>query len=290
VSNPGDRWRKSWMVGAVGVALLAALTLGRCASRTTSDRSENAIVAGASGGEQASGVQEGVTDSVDVANAVDTTETIGATEPGGVDASVVEEPAPDESVPAAVVETTLVEAPIVDSSVSQAVVVDTEPSVVAPDTTTTFNSETTTIPIVASTTSPVSTTVVSASVAAAPDVASALETTGGTIALEGVQFDLGSARLTAESATVLDRLVTTLADNPELNIAISGHTDNTGDKGFNKTLSTARAKSVRRYLTNKGIAESRLTAKGLGDTQPRADNKTQAGRRQNRRIEVTAAP
>jgi outer membrane protein OmpA-like peptidoglycan-associated protein len=110
----------------------------------------------------------------------------------------------------------------------------------------------------------------------------------GTIALEGVQFDLGSARLTADSAVVLDRLVKTLNDNPELKIAISGHTDSSGDRGFNKTLSKARANSVLQYLTKAGIDSARLSAQGLGDSQPRADNSTSAGRKQNRRIEVTA--
>jgi outer membrane protein OmpA-like peptidoglycan-associated protein len=110
----------------------------------------------------------------------------------------------------------------------------------------------------------------------------------GTIALEGVQFDLGSARLTSESATVLDRLVKTLNDNPELNIAIAGYTDNSGDRGYNKTLSTARANSVMKYLTAAGIDAKRLSAQGFGDAKPRADNGTSAGRKQNRRIEVTA--
>ena len=59
MSNPGDRWRNGWMVGAIAIALLAALTLERCASRTTSDKSANAIDAGASGDEQASDAQRG---------------------------------------------------------------------------------------------------------------------------------------------------------------------------------------------------------------------------------------
>jgi outer membrane protein OmpA-like peptidoglycan-associated protein len=118
-------------------------------------------------------------------------------------------------------------------------------------------------------------------------VAPSLEN-NGTIALEGVQFDLGSARLTAQSATVLDRLVKTLNDNPDLNIAIAGYTDNSGDRGYNKTLSKARANSVLQYLGKAGIDTKRLTAEGFGDAKPRADNSTSAGRKQNRRIEVTA--
>jgi outer membrane protein OmpA-like peptidoglycan-associated protein len=118
-------------------------------------------------------------------------------------------------------------------------------------------------------------------------VAPSLEN-NGTIALEGVQFDLGSARLTAQSAIVLDRLVKTLNDNPDLNIAIAGYTDNSGDRGYNKTLSKARANSVLQYLGKAGIDTKRLTAEGFGDAKPRADNRTSAGRKQNRRIEVTA--
>jgi outer membrane protein OmpA-like peptidoglycan-associated protein len=70
---------------------------------------------------------------------------------------------------------------------------------------------------------------------------------------------------------------------PFMKIEIGGHTDNTGDKIKNKTLSQNRAKSVKDYLISKGVDASRLSAIGYGDSKPIADNKTEQGRAQNRR-------
>jgi outer membrane protein OmpA-like peptidoglycan-associated protein len=74
-------------------------------------------------------------------------------------------------------------------------------------------------------------------------------------------------------------------DNPSYLLGIEGHTDNTGDKTKNLTLSQKRADAVKNYLVKKGIDASRLTAKGFGDTVPVADNKTADGRAKNRRVE-----
>jgi outer membrane protein OmpA-like peptidoglycan-associated protein len=68
-----------------------------------------------------------------------------------------------------------------------------------------------------------------------------------------------------------------------MKIEIGGHTDNTGDKAKNKTLSMNRAKAVKDYLVSKGIDATRLTAVGYGDSAPVADNGTPEGRAQNRR-------
>ena len=76
-------------------------------------------------------------------------------------------------------------------------------------------------------------------------------------------------------------------ENPEMLLAIDGHTDNVGSDEMNQTLSDNRAASVKIYLVSKGVAESRITATGHGETMPIADNKTAAGRQQNRRSELT---
>jgi outer membrane protein OmpA-like peptidoglycan-associated protein len=206
-----------------------------------------------------------IKNSVSVAPADETTGDETSNEETGLDETDVTEPAIDTS--GAAVDTVTAPAP------ETTVPADTIPAdTVAP--TTIAVPETT---IAVADTEPATTTT----------VAPSLED-NGTIALEGVQFDLGSARLTAASATVLDRLVKTLNDNPDLNIAIAGYTDNSGDRGYNKTLSQARANSVLQYLGKAGIDTKRLTAEGFGDAKPRADNGTAAGRKQNRRIEVTA--
>jgi outer membrane protein OmpA-like peptidoglycan-associated protein len=68
-------------------------------------------------------------------------------------------------------------------------------------------------------------------------------------------------------------------------IRIEGHTDNKGKPDHNKDLSKRRALAVKAYLVKKGIAESRLDAEGFGQDKPIADNKTEAGRAKNRRVE-----
>jgi OmpA-OmpF porin, OOP family len=77
-----------------------------------------------------------------------------------------------------------------------------------------------------------------------------------------------------------------MKDNTELNLDISGHTDNTGDATKNQTLSENRAQSVKDYLIKKGVEESRITSAGYGPDQPVADNTTAAGRAKNRRVEI----
>ena len=69
-------------------------------------------------------------------------------------------------------------------------------------------------------------------------------------------------------------------------VEIAGHTDNVGNKDANQKLSEDRANSVRNYLIKKGITTERILAKGYGDTQPVADNSTDAGKQKNRRTEV----
>ncbi|MES2779465.1 MAG: OmpA family protein [Bacteroidota bacterium] len=108
---------------------------------------------------------------------------------------------------------------------------------------------------------------------------------GGKVVLKNIFFDVDQYVLKEESKIELDKLVSFLKANATLTIEVSGHTDNTGTKQKNLDLSLNRAKAVMNYLTQQGIAATRLTAKGYADAQPIADNKTEAGRKQNRRTE-----
>lgn len=105
------------------------------------------------------------------------------------------------------------------------------------------------------------------------------------IVLKNVFFNTNSAELRPISKTELDQLKKMLDENPNMRIQISGHTDAEGDDAKNKTLSENRAKSVRAYLVEKGIALTRLEAKGYGETQPIDSNDTPEGRAKNRRTE-----
>ncbi len=108
---------------------------------------------------------------------------------------------------------------------------------------------------------------------------------GEKVVLNNVFFEVDRFDLKEESKIELNKLVAFLKNNPGLAIELGGHTDNTGIKQKNLELSTSRAKSVQQYLINNGIDATRLTYKGYGDTQPIADNKTEKGRKQNRRTE-----
>ena len=76
-----------------------------------------------------------------------------------------------------------------------------------------------------------------------------------------------------------------LKEYPALRVAISGHTDNVGERDKNLTLSAARADSVKAYLVSQGINANRIETRGVGPDQPIADNKDAPGRQKNRRIE-----
>ncbi len=108
----------------------------------------------------------------------------------------------------------------------------------------------------------------------------------GALILKGVNFESGKAVLLAGSYKVLDEMAESLREWPEVTLEIQGHTDNTGKAATNLTLSQARAETVRQYLIDKGISSDRLTAVGYGPDRPIADNKTSAGRAQNRRVEI----
>ncbi|MBL7032720.1 MAG: OmpA family protein [Candidatus Delongbacteria bacterium] len=108
---------------------------------------------------------------------------------------------------------------------------------------------------------------------------------GAAIVLEGVNFAFGSAVLTAGSLEILDKVVRTMQDNPHIELEIRGYTDNRGGQAANERFSQMRAETVRNYLLQNGIAESRVGAVGFGPADPVATNETDEGRARNRRIE-----
>ena len=111
--------------------------------------------------------------------------------------------------------------------------------------------------------------------------------TGFTIELKNVFFDVNKWDLKPESKAELEKVIAFLKLNPNLKIEFGGHTDNSGDKVFNKTLSTNRAKSVFDYVTLKGgIVATRIAFKGYGDTKPKAPNDTPENKAKNRRTEL----
>ena len=101
--------------------------------------------------------------------------------------------------------------------------------------------------------------------------------------LPGVVFETNKAELLPESTAVLDGAVSTLKRYPELQIEVAGHTDNTGSAPRNAALSKARAETVLKYLSDNGVTNT-LKARGYGEKQPVASNKTADGKQQNRRV------
>lgn len=109
---------------------------------------------------------------------------------------------------------------------------------------------------------------------------------GAPVELKNVYFDVDKSDLRPESFAELDRMVKFLKDNPNLKAEVGGHTDNTGEKKHNQVLSENRAKAVYAYLVSHGIAASRLTYKGYGDSVPKVPNDTPEHRQMNRRTEL----
>lgn len=110
---------------------------------------------------------------------------------------------------------------------------------------------------------------------------------GASIVLKNIFFDSKQWSLKEESKTELDKLIQLMNENAQVKILISGHTDNIGKPADNLILSNNRAKAVITYLQQNGIAVSRLSSKGFGETKPIAGNETETGRAQNRRTELS---
>lgn len=108
---------------------------------------------------------------------------------------------------------------------------------------------------------------------------------GRKLIIENLLYSTNSYDL-PETVSELDILTDFLINKPKVSIIIEGHTDNIGSHELNDHLSLLRAESVRKYLIRKGIAESRITSKGYGERKPLASNKSEKGRKLNRRTEV----
>ena len=106
------------------------------------------------------------------------------------------------------------------------------------------------------------------------------------ITLKGVNFATGSSKLTANSLPIINAAASTIKQSPNINIEIAGYTDNQGLAYINKRLSKRRANSVMIELIKQGVDANRLTANGYGEKEPVADNKTETGRADNRRVEL----
>lgn len=104
-----------------------------------------------------------------------------------------------------------------------------------------------------------------------------------------ILFESGLARIDRQSADTLDKLIAVTRRCSGLQIEIEGHTDATGGAAANRELSSARAEAVRNYFVTSGIEAERLTSVGYGEEDPVATNRTEEGRRQNRRIEFTVS-
>jgi len=103
-----------------------------------------------------------------------------------------------------------------------------------------------------------------------------------------VVFDFNKATIRAESEPVLQQVASVMKSLAGA-FEVGGHTDNVGGAAYNAKLSQARAESVKSWLVAHGIAASRLTAKGYGDTVPVVPNSSDANRARNRRVELKKA-
>ena len=101
-----------------------------------------------------------------------------------------------------------------------------------------------------------------------------------------ISFAVGRSDIQSNFAPVLDRFAEGLRNNPNTDVRIIGHTDNTGSDAVNNPLSLDRAASTRNYLTGRGVDGRRISIEGMGERQPIATNDTAQGRSRNRRVEI----
>lgn len=106
------------------------------------------------------------------------------------------------------------------------------------------------------------------------------------ISVDNLTFKTGKSVLPTKGTIELDAVADILAKNPQVNILLEGHTDNTGSDKINDLLSVKRANAAKAYLVKKGVDESRMEATGFGSKNPAVDNATPQGRAKNRRVDV----
>ena len=109
---------------------------------------------------------------------------------------------------------------------------------------------------------------------------------GLVISLSDILFDVNQATLKPGAANNVQKIAAILNQYPNYNISVEGHTDSQGSDAYNQSLSERRAAAVLQQLVAGGVAASRISSKGFGESQPVASNDTPAGRQQNRRVEV----
>ena len=101
-----------------------------------------------------------------------------------------------------------------------------------------------------------------------------------------ISFDTGRADIKPNLRPILDQFANGLANQPNTEVRIVGHTDNVGSNAVNDPLSLQRAQAARDYLSSRGVDPSRVAIAGRGEHEPVADNSTEAGRARNRRVEI----
>jgi len=104
-----------------------------------------------------------------------------------------------------------------------------------------------------------------------------------------ISFDTGRSDIKSNFQPVLQRFASTLQENPNTNVVIIGHTDNTGSASINQPLSVDRASRTRDYLAGRGVNPNRITIEGRADREPIANNGDANGRARNRRVEIYVA-
>lgn len=106
----------------------------------------------------------------------------------------------------------------------------------------------------------------------------------------GITFQVDHSDIQPQFQSTLDQVAQTLASYNQTYIDVLGHTDSTGSDAYNQALSDRRAQSVADYLAGRGVARARIGTRGYGESQPIASNETDAGRAENRRVEIKVVP
>jgi outer membrane protein OmpA-like peptidoglycan-associated protein len=105
-----------------------------------------------------------------------------------------------------------------------------------------------------------------------------------------VTFATDSAQISPAFQSTLDQVAATITEYTDTRVQIAGHTDDTGPEAYNQQLSERRARAVADYLIGRGVASTRISTIGYGETRPVASNATAEGRQQNRRVEIVLSP
>jgi len=125
--------------------------------------------------------------------------------------------------------------------------------------------------------------------AEADDIAAALENDGRVVLRGGVVFSEGSSVLSQQGNAAAARIAEVLRENPELKVAVVGHTDDGGGFQYNLDLSERRSQSMVDAIVANGVSADRLAPVGVGPLAPAASNDTPEGRQENRRVEIVVA-